>query len=814
MAGAVRSVWGRACRSAVCCPRARLIQGRRSLQEVLWHASGPPGLARQLGSGPVTSVLAAGRPTPAKHLREEQLTSHVLMIEPSGFCSNAETRQDNKFMAEAAGSEAAAVKETVMQEWSALVRSLQAAGVQVTTFEGQGLPDEVFPNNWFSTHSNGRLVLYPMKVPSRAKEVRQDVIERIRSASGLSKPVLDLTSWRMSGVALEGTGSLVLDRASRIAYVALSKRADLNLARLWAADLGYELVAFGTRDRLGEEIYHTNVLLSVGINFAVVCLEAIPALAEREALLASLRRTGKAVVPVSLQQMESFAGNCLQLRGDGTVLAISDAGWSSLDATQRVVLESLVDRVVVAKVPTLERLGGGSVRCMIAELFEARPAGAGPAPISVAREAEPEEAEAAAGRVCSVDSEWGKLELVLVHEPGLEVDAVMPWTLDTMKVDECFNRVDLKAQHRVFSRLLRSRGAQVVHVRDLLTEISQQGEDSKRKLFESVWGEESVNGLGLRHLHVDHLVTGYSRRALEFEFPPLMNLFFMRDPVFSVPGGWAVIARPYYPIRQMESKLLKAVFKLHPAFKNVPVYEGLADDPDVHIEGGDVLVADNETVLVGISQRTNERGADRLAEFLFQNTPVTRVIKVFIPKQRAFMHLDTLFTFIDKGTVLTMPYFWSKPEVYAEVARRANSLNAKMGSEQRQDAEEWVQEPPRIEMLVKGEARPKKYRHAMSGLQAEGVIEKALFVCGPEGSWRTPEEHVARALTEQWNDAANVFCISPGTVVAYKWCTRTVSHLQDNGIDVIELDGAELMKGRGGARCMTFPLRRSIAMET
>lgn len=361
--------------------------------------------------------------------------------------------------------------------------------------------------------------------------------------------------------------------------------------------------------------------------------------------------------------------------------------------------------------------------------------------------------------------------------------------------------------------MLKSRGAQVVHVRDLLIEISDQGEDARRQLFEAVWGEEFLKKQNPNNLHVDQLITGFSRGTLQFEQPPLMNLFFMRDPLFSVPGGWVVVARPYFPIRQQESRLLRAVFELHPSLHTVKVFADLADDPEVTIEGGDVLVADQETVLVGISQRTNEAGADRLAQFLFNKTPVKRVVKVFIPKQRAFMHLDTLFTFIDKGVVLTMPYFWSKPEVYAEVARRANLLNEKMGSESRQVADEWVQEPPRIEVLVKGEAQPKRYKNAMTGLQAEGVIDKALFVCGAEGSWPTPEEHVARALTEQWNDAANVFCLSPGTIVAYKWCTRTVSHLQDYGVDVLELDGVELMKGRGGARCMTFPVRRSLYVE-
>jgi len=722
------------------------------------------------------------------------------MVNPTGFCSNEETKQDNKFMAEADAS--SDVKQAVLAEWTALVQALQEAGVRVHTVEANGLPDEVFPNNWFSTHADGRVVIYPMKVPSRAKEVRQDVVDTLKAQFALTAGVVDLSGWRSSGVALEGTGSLVLDRPNRIAYMALSKRADKNVADTWAQEMGYDLLTFGTADRSGEEIYHTNVLLSVGADFAVVCLDAVPAEADRQQLLASLRSTGKVVVPISLDQMESFACNCLQLQGStGTVLAMSAAGWGSLNFAQQGVLESCVDRVVSVPVPTIERLGGGSVRCMIAEIFSGKRAAPG---VGAAIESD----------VCSVDSETGRLELVIVHEPGLEVDSVMPWTLEPMKVDECLNRIELKAQHRTFSQHLRARGAEVLHVRDLLTAISAQGDESKRRLFDEVWGAEFVDKVGLANLHVDHLVTGYSRGPLDFDKPPLMNLFFMRDPCFSVPGGWIVVSRPFYPVRQLESKLLKAIFELHPMFRDVKVFDGLHMDPDVFIEGGDVLVVDHETVLVGISQRTNEAGAQKLADFLFQHTPVKRVGKVFIPKSRAFMHLDTLFTFVDKGVVLTMPYFWSKPSVYAELARRANVLNEKMGSHERQDIDEWTQAPPRIEMLTKGEAVPKKYKHAMSGLMAEGIVEKALFVCGPEGSWPTPEEHVAKALTEQWNDAANVFCISPGTVVAYKWCRRTTTHLQDNGIDVIELDGVELMKGRGGARCMTFPVRRSVSLES
>lgn len=734
----------------------------------------------------------------AKTILEENVADSVFMVKPTGFTSNLETMQDNKFMGELEEPMSSdELKEVVMSEWQSLVSALEAAGVEVLTAEAQGLPDEVFPNNWFSTHCDGRIVLYPMKVPSRAAEVRPDIIETVRRKFGLVEPIYDMTPWAKSGVALEGTGSLVLDRHKKMAYLATSQRADRNLAQIWAKELGYDLVCFSSRDRHGQEIYHTNVLMSVNSNFAVICPSAIPDPHELKAVYNALKRSHKVVVNVTMEQLENFACNCLQLRGSkGSVLAISEAGWSSLDDSQRGVLESCVDQVVSARVPTLERIGGGSVRCMVAELFK--------------RRGQVEDSKR--GLNCC-ESEHGRLELVIVHEPGLEVDAVMPWTLDTMKVDECFNRVHLKSQHRDFTSLLKGRGAQVVHVRDLLIEVSHQGEEVRRDLFESVWGKDFVDGHNLANLQVDQLITGFSRESLQFEQPPLMNLFFMRDPVFSVPGGWVVIARPFFPIRHQESRLLRAIFRLHPSLKDVKVYEGLVDDPEVTIEGGDILVADSETVLVGVSQRTNEKGADKLAKFLFENTPVQRVVKVFIPKQRAFMHLDTLFTFLDRATVLTMPYFWSKPEIYAEVARRANLLNEKMGSDQRQNVEEWVKEPPRIEVLFKGDPIPKKYKHAMTGLQAEGVIDQAYFVCGAEGSWPSPEAHVAAALTEQWNDAANVFCLAPGTVVAYKWCTRTIAHLQDNGVDVLELDGVELMKGRGGARCMTFPMRRSLSLE-
>eukprot|EP00435_Cladocopium_sp_Y103_P044768 s1157_g12.t1 len=494
----------------------RLRPSRLALGRQLW-----PTLARSgcRGLNGLTGLPGA------KTILEENVADSVFMVKPTGFTSNLETMQEQPGGARMEG------------EWQSLVSALEAAGVEVLTAEAQGLPD-----------------------PGRSLECTQSRCRKF----GLVEPIYDMTPWAKSCVALEGTGSLVLDRHKKTAYLATSKRIPLRIHILPALvqELGYDLVCFSSRDRHGQEIYHTNVLMSVNSNFAVICPAAIPDPQELKTVYDALKRSNKVVVNVTMEQLEpclieNFACNCLQLRGSkGSVLAISDAGWRSLDDSQRGVLESCVDQVVSAHVPTLERIGGGSVRCMVAELFKRR----------------------------GQESEHGRLELVIVHEPGLEVDAVMPWTLDTMKVDECFNRVHLKAQHRDFTSLLKGRGAQVVHVRDLLIEVR---EEVRRDLFESVWGKEFVDGHNLANLQVDQLITGFSRESLQFEQPPLMNLFFMRDPIFSVPGGWVVIARPFFPIRYQESRLLRAIFRLHPSLKDVKVYEGLVDDPEVTIEGRD-----------------------------------------------------------------------------------------------------------------------------------------------------------------------------------------------------------------------------------
>lgn len=314
-----------------------------------------------------------------------QLTDTVLMIAPASFGSNPETLASNAFQGRADGEDAAGVVAFARAEQAAVATALRAAGVEVLVEEDRphpACPDAVFPNNWFSTHADGALVLYPMAAPSRRAERRQDLLERLRARGGWDRTV-DLTAFEGAGRALEGTGSLVLDRVAKVAWVAWSPRSDRGVAETWASALGYRLVGFTAAlpDRGGTPVpvYHTNVLLSVGEGVAVGCLDAVPDAAERARLADSLRAGGRELVELGVEQVAAFAGNVLQLatRGGGKVWALSASAWGALDARQRAALERHGGPVPVP-VPTIERLGGGSVRCMLAELFVPGPRRAGP----------------------------------------------------------------------------------------------------------------------------------------------------------------------------------------------------------------------------------------------------------------------------------------------------------------------------------------------------------------------------------------------------------------------------------------------------
>ena len=294
------------------------------------------------------------------------------MIRPVHFAGNVETAASNRFQGVATGLAARDIQVKALQEFVQLLDALRAAGVEVDVLDDTPephTPDSLFPNNWFSTHADGTAVLYPMLAPNRRLERRMDVLEYL-SAQGLHiDRTVDLTGHEQQGKFLEGTGSLVLDRVHRLAYACLSPRTDLDVLGEFAQRLDYELVVFDATDA-GTPIYHTNVLMCVGTRFAVLCAEVI-AQHERDAVLRSLRDTGHEVIEIDAAQLRAFAGNMLELRtkqGVGCV-AMSQSAYAALTGLQRERLRQLAGELIVAAIPTIETLGGGSVRCMLAEIF-------------------------------------------------------------------------------------------------------------------------------------------------------------------------------------------------------------------------------------------------------------------------------------------------------------------------------------------------------------------------------------------------------------------------------------------------------------
>ncbi len=294
------------------------------------------------------------------------------MIRPARFESNPLTAASNRFQgkSEASPAEQQAVAE---REFDGLVAALRVAGIDVVVIEDTPephTPDSIFPNNWISMHADGRVVLYPMEAENRRTERRSDIIEHLHDTIGLQvAEVVDLTAHETEGHYLEGTGSMVLDRVNRIAYACLSSRTHLDALGDFAQRMGYEVVAFDAVDSDGVPIYHTNVLMNVGEELAVICDEAIPREDQREAVLARLRDTGHEVISLSYEQLHAFAGNMLELRNvDGErVTAMSRQAYDSLSSAQRERLAAN-GRIVSAPIDNIEQSAGGSVRCMLAEV--------------------------------------------------------------------------------------------------------------------------------------------------------------------------------------------------------------------------------------------------------------------------------------------------------------------------------------------------------------------------------------------------------------------------------------------------------------
>jgi hypothetical protein len=305
-----------------------------------------------------------------------QLTDTVLMIRPASFGRNNQTAVNNYFQ-QNLNLSANEIQRKALAEFDAFVATLRNAGVTVLIAEDTtepATPDSIFPNNWVSFHEEGRVVLYPMFAPNRRKEREKGVLDKLQTEYNYYiKEVTDYTNFEDDHQFLEGTGSMVLDRENKVAYAAYSVRMHPEPLQKFAQDMGYTGISFTARHTVNKvrlPIYHTNVMMSVGEQFAVVCLSSIDKPQERQAVQAGLLQTGKEIIEITEAQMERFAGNILQLKNtDGEpVIAMSAAAYRAFRPEQLSAL-SKYGKLVYSDLTVIETLGGGSARCMLAEVF-------------------------------------------------------------------------------------------------------------------------------------------------------------------------------------------------------------------------------------------------------------------------------------------------------------------------------------------------------------------------------------------------------------------------------------------------------------
>ena len=299
-------------------------------------------------------------------------TSKVLLVRPSRFGYNPETVGSNAFQRPPL-SDGDDVSKKALEEFDRVADGLANAGVDVVTVADSPepyTPDAVFPNNWFSTHPDGTLCLYPMEAEARKHERVPAHIEVIKARCGTER-IIDLSHYEKSGRSLEGTGSLVIDHSRRLAYACVSSRTDPGLVSEWAELTGHSTMVFKGLGPDGRPLYHTNVMMSLGIGFAVVCLSAVPDKGERRRLTDSFEDGGRRVLEIDEEQMAGYAGNIIQLvtSGGEPLLAMSESARRSLGGELLSEIAGHTDIVSFA-IPMIERCGGGSLRCMTGELFE------------------------------------------------------------------------------------------------------------------------------------------------------------------------------------------------------------------------------------------------------------------------------------------------------------------------------------------------------------------------------------------------------------------------------------------------------------
>ncbi|PKP40051.1 MAG: amidinotransferase [Bacteroidetes bacterium HGW-Bacteroidetes-13] len=304
-----------------------------------------------------------------------QITDTLLMVRPANFRMNEQTAVNNFFQSKTPASPEQ-VNALAQNEFDNFVKKLRSVGVHVIVVDDTAspdTPDALFPNNWISFHANGNVALYPMFAENRRLERRDDILERVESEGFIIENIIDYTTAEEEQIYLEGTGSLVLDRAHQKAYCALSPRADEDLIIEFCEDFEYTPVIFTAYQTVNDQrlqIYHTNVMMALAETFAVICLESIDDKSERKNVVKHLKENGKEIIDISEEQMEKFAGNMLQVKSKNGIpfMVMSEVAFQCLSQTQVNAIRKHCE-ILYSSLSTIEKCGGGSARCMMAEVF-------------------------------------------------------------------------------------------------------------------------------------------------------------------------------------------------------------------------------------------------------------------------------------------------------------------------------------------------------------------------------------------------------------------------------------------------------------
>ncbi|PHQ29506.1 citrulline utilization hydrolase CtlX [Leeuwenhoekiella nanhaiensis] len=305
----------------------------------------------------------------------KQITNTLLMVRPAAFRMNEQTAVNNYFQEKLAINNEE-INAQAQQEFDAFVLKLRNHGIEVLVLQDQkelDTPDSIFPNNWVSTHENGNVAIYPMYAENRRKERREEFFELLEESGFKIKSVVDYTEAEEEGIFLEGTGSIVLDRQNELAYCALSARADEELFIEFCEDFEYFPVVFNAYQTVEGKrlpIYHTNVMMCVAEEFCVICLDTIDDKKERKLVIDQLKKSGKEIIAISEEQMHQFAGNMLQVRNNqGEKFLIMSASAHNALNTQQTAQITKYCQILSSDLHTIETCGGGSARCMMAEVF-------------------------------------------------------------------------------------------------------------------------------------------------------------------------------------------------------------------------------------------------------------------------------------------------------------------------------------------------------------------------------------------------------------------------------------------------------------